>query len=56
MDYWYLISGFSWFISALAFYKVHKLWHKDVTEKENSNKSWEFQTLDWDYNANNYRN
>jgi len=32
MDYWYLICSFSWFISAFAFYKIHKLWHKDVTE------------------------
>jgi hypothetical protein len=40
MDYWYLICSFSWFMSAFVFYKIHKLWHKDVTEK---NKLYRFQ-------------
>lgn len=34
MDYWYLICSFSWIVVAFAFYKIHKLWHKDVTEND----------------------
>ncbi len=40
MDYWYLICSFSWFVSAFAFYKIHKLWYKDVTEND---KLYKFQ-------------
>ncbi|OXA70610.1 hypothetical protein B0A67_15405 [Flavobacterium aquidurense] len=36
----YLICSFSFFISAFAFYKIHKLWHKDVTEND---KLYKFQ-------------
>ena len=32
MDYWYLVCSFSWAVVAFAFYKIHKLWYKDVTE------------------------
>ncbi len=32
MDYWSLICSFSWIVVAFAFYKIHKLWYKDVTE------------------------
>lgn len=34
MDYWYLICSFSWVIVAFAFYKIHKLWYKNVTEND----------------------
>lgn len=40
MDYLFLICSLSFFVSAFAFYKIHKLWHKDVTE---NNKSYKFQ-------------
>ncbi len=40
MDYWYLICSFSWFGAAFAFYKIHKLWHKDITE---NNKLYKFE-------------
>lgn len=40
MDYWYLVCSFSWFVVAFAFYKIHKLWYKDVTE---NNKLYKFQ-------------
>lgn len=36
----YLICSFSFFISAFAFYKIHKLWHKDVIEND---KLYKFQ-------------
>lgn len=36
----YLICSFSFFISAFAFYKLHSLWHKDVTE---NNKLYKFE-------------
>lgn len=32
MDYWYLLCSFSWIVVAFTYYKIHKLWHKDVTE------------------------
>lgn len=34
MDYLFLICSFSLFGAAFAFYKLHKLWHRDVTENE----------------------
>jgi hypothetical protein len=40
MDYRYLICSFSWIIGAFSFYNIHKLWHKDVTEKD---KLYSFQ-------------
>jgi len=40
MDYLYLICSFSLFGAAFAFYKLHKLWLKDVTEK---NDQYKFQ-------------
>jgi amino acid permease len=40
MDCLYLICSFSWIIVAFAFYKIHKLWHKDVTEID---KLYKFQ-------------
>ncbi|CAD0005983.1 hypothetical protein BXU10_23785 [Flavobacterium sp. LM4] len=40
MDYLFLICSFSLFVAAFAFYKLHKLWHKDVTE---NNKLYKFQ-------------
>jgi amino acid permease len=40
MDYWYLICSFSWVIVAFAFYKIYKLWHKDVTDND---KLYKFQ-------------
>ena len=36
----YLICSVSFFISAFAFYKLHNLWHKDVTE---NNKLYKFE-------------
>ena len=30
----YLIASFSWFICAFAFYKIHKLWYRDVTQNK----------------------
>ena len=40
MDYPYLICSFSFFGASFAFYKLHKLWKKDVTE---NNKRYKFQ-------------
>jgi len=40
MDYLYLICSLSFFIAAFAFYKIHKLWYKDVTE---NNKLYKFE-------------
>jgi hypothetical protein len=40
MDYLYLICSVSLFGAAFAFYKLHKLWLKDVTEK---NDQYKFQ-------------
>jgi len=42
MDYWSLICSFSWLGAAFAFYKIHKLWRKDVTENE---KLYKFQVI-----------
>ncbi len=42
MDYWSLICSFSWFGVAFAFYKINKLWRKDVTENE---KLYKFQVI-----------
>ncbi len=59
MDYWYLICSFSWFVSAFAFYKIHKLWYKDVIEND---KLYKFQVkvgnlkMDGNYNTYNYGN
>jgi hypothetical protein len=48
MDYIFLICSFSLFVSAFAFYKIHKLWHKDVTA---NNKLYKSQIL-----AGNFKN
>jgi amino acid permease len=40
MDYWYLVCSFSWLFVAFAFYKIHKLWYKDVSENK---KLYKFQ-------------
>ncbi len=34
MNYMHLICSFSFFVAAFAFYKIHKLWRKDVTEND----------------------
>lgn len=40
MDYPYLICSFSLFGASFTFYKLHKLWKKDVIE---NNKLYKFQ-------------
>ncbi len=40
MDYLSLICSISFFGASYAFYKIHKLWKKDVTE---NNKLYDFQ-------------
>lgn len=40
MDYLSLICSFSFFGASYAFYKIHKLWKKDVNE---NNKLYKFE-------------
>lgn len=39
MDYPYLICSFSLFGASFAFYKLHKLWKKDILENNKRYKS-----------------
>lgn len=40
MNFMHLICSFSFFGASYAFYKIHKLWKKDVTEND---KLYNFQ-------------